>query len=79
MTDAAEKILEDALSLPEDERRHLVEVLSHSLDADALDRVDLSPAWKAEIGRRIAEVESGAVKPVSWDEVEAKLRAIRNG
>ena len=69
----AEKILEDALSLPEDERRHLIKVLSHSLDAD---EVDLSPAWKAEIGRRIADVESGAVKLVPWDEVEARIKGV---
>lgn len=73
MTSAAEKILEDALSLPEEERRHLVKVLSQSLDAND---VDLSPTWKAEIGRRIADIESGAVKLVPWDEVQARIKGV---
>ena len=73
MTASAEKILEDALALPEDERRHLVKVLSHSLDTR---EVGLSPEWKAEVGRRIADVESGAVKPVPWDEVETRIKGV---
>ena len=73
MASTVEKILEDALSLPEDERRHLVKVLSHSLDTN---EIDLSPAWKAEIGRRIADIESGAVKLVPWDEVEARIKGV---
>jgi len=73
VTDAAEKILEHALSLPEDERRHLVKALNHSLDTN---EIELSPAWKTEIGRRIADIESGAVKLVPWDEVEARIKGV---
>ena len=62
-----------AETLPEDERRHLVKVLSHSLNAG---EVEFSPEWKAEVGRRIADVESGAVKPVPWDEVETRIKGV---
>jgi len=54
VTAAAKKILEDALSLPPEAREELVGALSQSLDA-----VSLSPAWQAEIERRLRHLASG--------------------
>jgi putative addiction module component (TIGR02574 family) len=32
--------------------------------------------WQLEIKRRAAELDSGAVKPVAWIEVQAELRSL---
>lgn len=34
----------------------------------------LSQAWRAEVGRRAAEVRDGEVRVVRWDEVDARIR-----
>ena len=71
MTSAAQKLLVDALSLPEDERAALVDALAQSLSGSS----DLSPAWKAEIARRIEAVEHGESRLIPGDEVAARIRA----
>ena len=71
MTSTAKKILEEALALPDDERAELVDALSASLESPA---DDMSPEWKAEIGRRIEAIERGESKLIPWDEVEARVR-----
>jgi putative addiction module component (TIGR02574 family) len=35
----------------------------------------LDEGWKLEIARRVAEIDSGAVKPIPWAEARARLRA----
>ena len=72
MTSTAKKILEQALSLPEDEREALVDALADSLERPP---ADLSDEWKAEIARRIDAVERGESKLIEADEVDARLRA----
>lgn len=71
VTSTAKKILDEALSLPEDERAALVDALNESLEAP---EDDLSPEWKAEIARRIAAVERGESRLIPGDEVEARIR-----
>ncbi|MCB9658229.1 MAG: addiction module protein [Sandaracinaceae bacterium] len=71
MTSTAQKILEDALSLPEDERAALADALNESLSPKG----DLSPAWKAEIARRIEAVEGGESRLIPGDEALARVRA----
>ncbi|HWZ91502.1 MAG TPA: addiction module protein [Polyangiaceae bacterium] len=73
MNDAA-RLLEQALLLAPRERAELVEALTASLDGS-----DLGQAWEDEITRRLADVDSGRVKPVPGDQVfsriEQRLRA----
>lgn len=71
MTSTAKKILEQALSLPEEEREALVDALTDSLSR----RGALSDEWNAEIARRIAAVERGESKLIEGDAVDARLRA----
>lgn len=71
VTSATKKILEDALALPEKERKALVEALSDSLDPEA---VELSPEWTREIRNRIAQLESGEAKTIPWNEVADRIR-----
>jgi putative addiction module component (TIGR02574 family) len=53
------------------ERARLIERLIASLDTDP----GVEEAWTAEVERRNAEVESGAVSLVPGPEVLARLRA----
>jgi putative addiction module component (TIGR02574 family) len=54
VTNAAQQVFERALGLSEEEREQLIEELARSLNP-----VELSPAWQAEIGRRIEAIERG--------------------
>jgi putative addiction module component (TIGR02574 family) len=66
------EILEsEALKLTIGERAALAQRLLASLDEDA----EIEDAWAAEIERRIAEVESGAVQVIPIEEALARVRA----
>jgi len=66
------EILEaEAIRLSATERARLIERLIASLDADP----QVEEAWAAEVLRRDAEIESGAVSLVQGPEALAKLRA----
>lgn len=67
---SAEKILRDALSLPEEDRAALVDALQESLEVL---EDDLTPEWKSEIARRVEAVESGESRLLEGDEVEARI------
>lgn len=73
MTAAAKKVLQEALALSEEERGELISALSDSLEQPP---VDLGEAWSAEVGERIAQVESGEVQPVAWGAVDARIRRV---
>ena len=71
MSPKAEKILEEALELPDSARADLAAALLESLDQDVDE--DVEAAWSEEIARRIQEVESGAVKPIPWEEARKMI------
>jgi putative addiction module component (TIGR02574 family) len=54
LTNAAQQVYEQALGLSDEEREQLIEDLARSLKP-----VALSPAWRAEIGRRLETIERG--------------------
>jgi hypothetical protein len=58
------EILKEALALPPDS---LLESLDQEVEAGA------SEEWEREIQRRIAEVESGAVKTILWSDARERL------
>jgi putative addiction module component (TIGR02574 family) len=68
--DAAE-ILKEALALPTEARAALAGSLLDSLDTDVDD--DAETAWATEVNRRVAELESEAVKTIPWAEVRRRL------
>jgi putative addiction module component (TIGR02574 family) len=70
--DAAE-ILKDALALPTEARAALAGSLLESLDTEVDE--DAEAAWATEVNRWIAELDSGAVKSVSWAEVRRRVAA----
>jgi putative addiction module component (TIGR02574 family) len=61
----------EALSLNPEERAALVEALQASLDTPEA----IEQAWAAEVKRRIADIDSGAVQMVPYEDVLAELRA----
>lgn len=68
MTPTVRHLLAEALALPEDARADLAAALVESLDETADAPADVEASWSAEIQRRLNEIESGAVKPVPWED-----------
>jgi putative addiction module component (TIGR02574 family) len=64
-------LLKKALSLPVSERADLAGSLIESLD-DTQDE-SVEAAWNEEIARRMADIDSGAVKPVSLEDARRRL------
>jgi len=65
------KLLEEALKLSPEARGALAASLLESLD-DGVDE-DVEAAWAVEIGKRIQELDSGAVTPVPWAEARRMI------
>lgn len=70
MSSSVEVLESEVLQLPVAERARLVERLIASLDADP----EIDEAWAAEVERRQAQLESGAVKLRPGPETLAKLK-----
>ncbi len=66
-----------ALALPAEARAALAGSLLESLE-DTLD-ASAEEEWSQEIARRIAELDSGKVKPIPWAEARRQISAILNG
>ncbi len=71
MTQEAAELLKKALSLPVSERADLAGSLIESLD-DTQDE-SVEAAWDEEVARRMADIDSGGVKPVSVEEARRRL------
>jgi len=67
VTDLARKLLQDALTLSEDERLDLAEQLMSSLPSD--------PEWMAELERRARRALADPGGGEAWDVVERRLAA----
>jgi len=70
MTPEVAKLLEQALSLSIEEREALADSLISNLDGKVEEGVQA--AWEAEIGKRIADLDSGKAKTTSWAEVRKR-------
>ncbi len=72
MSPQLQKIEEDALLLPAEEREQLVERLLRSLQSETLSAID--PAWIAEAERRYQELKSGEVQAIPGDGLFDQIR-----
>jgi putative addiction module component (TIGR02574 family) len=70
MSDAAAKVLAEALRLPENERLELVDRIMETLGPD--DGMT-QEEWEAELRRRIEEVETGKAHLISWEEARRMI------
>ena len=70
MTPEVCKLLEQALSLSVEEQEALADSLISHLGGKVDE--DVEQAWEAEIGKRVAELDSGKAKAASWAEVRSR-------
>jgi len=66
------RIVDDVLSLPADERLALVNRILESLNVPIQPEIDA--LWAEEAERRIVQVETGEVKPISGEHVFKEIR-----
>jgi putative addiction module component (TIGR02574 family) len=71
MAKSARELFEEAMRLDPKERATLMRLLVDSLDAESEEGAE--EVWRAEIERRIAELDSGQIQAVSWEELRARL------
>ena len=71
MARSARELFEEALRLDPEQRAALAGLLIESLEPESEEGVE--QAWVAEIERRMAELDSGTVQTISWDELRARL------
>ncbi len=69
-----ESVLSAAAQLSVPDRLRLIDDLASSVPDDQPPH--LSNAWLAEIEKRAAQLDSGAVQPHSWEEVQQRLQKI---
>ena len=63
-------IVSQALSLSPNERADIANVLLQSLEAPQ----DYESEWMDLVEKRHQEIQSGKVKPITWDEMKSKIR-----
>ena len=71
MARSARDLFDEAMRLEPQERATLMRLLIEALDADTEE--DVEDAWRVEIERRMAELDSGSVETIPWEEVRARL------
>ena len=67
MSGMPNRVFDEALSLPVDERLTLIEELLHSLNLPL--QPDIELAWQKEAERRVTQIEQGAIDSVAVDDV----------
>ena len=68
----ADKVFDEALSLPADARLNLVEKLLTSLNLPT--QAEIARLWSEEAERRVAEIERGEVNLIPGEKVFRKIR-----
>ena len=71
MSTLTNDLFKKALDLNENDRATLAGILIESLEEKPIE--DIESVWRAEISRRIQELDSGEVEAISWDDVKARL------
>jgi putative addiction module component (TIGR02574 family) len=74
MAQEISELLRKALELPSEARAALADSLLESLD-EAVD-ASAEEEWEKEIAARIADLDSGKVKPIAWSEVRRQMMAV---
>ena len=74
MTDRAQELLREALTLPVEQRADIAAELLTSLDeAPTTDREAIEAAWAREIERRARRVMTGESEGEPWEDVRARV------
>jgi len=72
MSDVENKVFEEALSLPSDERIGLIQKLLMSLNLPI--QAEIDRLWAEEAERRVSQIEQGDVELIPGDKVFARIR-----
>lgn len=75
MTERTQKLLDEVLALPSDEREDFVNRLldSQASEHGGFASAELAKEWESEIARRLEEVDSRKVKAIPWEEVRRRM------
>jgi len=73
MSPKSAELFKQALELSVEERTDLAAQILESLDSS--NHPSVQAAWQAEIERRMADIDSGVVKPISLDEFQRRLKS----
>lgn len=73
MTDAAKKLLEEVLALPEEDQRWIADRL---LDYVPRDAEEIERAWTDEAVERLERAKRGEAQLVSYDEVRERVQSV---
>ena len=77
MNMTAEQLLDAVLALPSEERLEVAEAVLASLQSS--DQPPLDDSWREVIRRRSAELGSGQVVGIPWEEVKRQAREKAGG
>jgi putative addiction module component (TIGR02574 family) len=77
MNAEAQRLLAEALALPENDRADLAAELLESLDV--LRDEDADVAWTKEIAVRVQALDAGSVNTIPWAEVRRSILGGRDG
>ncbi|MCK4400995.1 addiction module protein [bacterium] len=72
MVALAEKVYEEALDLPTDDRLKLIDKLLHSTNLPI--QMDIDKAWALEVEKRSKQIEEGTAKLIPGEEVFLKIK-----
>jgi putative addiction module component (TIGR02574 family) len=70
---AVDKVLQEALALPPEDRDRLLVALARSLEPDTTEGWER--AWTAEIERRLRDLDEGRTTTISHEEFLRRMRA----
>jgi putative addiction module component (TIGR02574 family) len=71
------ELFKKALDLNEKDRAALAGLLIESLEETPIEEIE--SVWKAEVSRRVKELDSGVVTAIPWENVKALLLKRVNG
>ena len=71
MARSARELFQEAMKLDPEERATLMRLLIDTLDGESEEGTE--EAWRVEIERRMAELDSGTVEAIPWEELRARL------
>jgi putative addiction module component (TIGR02574 family) len=77
MSLTTDQLLDAVLALPEEDRMEIMECLLASLQPS--DQPPLDESWREVILRRSAELRSGEVAGIPWEEVRQRARERAGG
>lgn len=69
----AETLLQEALTLPDNERAEIAGALLESLEPGPEE--DVETAWRQEVAARVAALETGDVTTTPWEEIRDQFLA----